>query len=746
MIILREVHKIYPVGNVGFHALKDINLKFEKGEFVSVLGQSGCGKTTLLNIIGGLDIPSSGNMVINGKLTTKFIENEWDQLRNKQIGFIFQNYNLLSTLSILDNVALPLRLMGARKKEARKKSLEMLTKVGLKKHVHKLPTEISGGQRQRVAIARALVKDPEIILADEPTGALDSKTGHEILQLIKQLSEDKLVIMVTHNKNIATTYSNRIIEMEDGRILNDSYNLQQRVTVKTTKDIKRETLPLFTSLKMGLLSLKDRKLRSIFVTLGISIGVIGLVLIGTMFGAYRDTVDSNSVSEKQQHGLIMRVNSDNISVSDATKQFEDYTYNSKVAFDYVSPLHYVDLITKDVNANYDFNNDNLGNSIASPTKSDIVRSIYPLKYGNKYPGDNELSISNKLLGDFVDDNEREYLSDDDIWKLVEGAKFNMPTSFYKEVLYNDAYKSATCTYLEWDGNPENVPADWDTAVYGNFTDNIERLATFDLNETYRLKAFEEGDTHYQFCADYSGFEFMNSSVPKTIEEFTLVSVFEGDNDVSAMLPKEYLMEIANTSKYDIRLVSFLKDDLTDSKIKIINDIERNHSLDVYTYEFNDYSWGLGGAFTALSYVIQFFVSLVMFVSVVTGIFMLLMILYISVMERTREIGLIRSLGGSKNDIRRIFTSETTVIGLAAGLFSFIFTVGLIVGINKYLGTSHAAWIFERYSFIPNTIRLKIRFDTLIYAMLAAFGISLIAGIIPSTLAANKKPIDALKSN
>jgi len=222
MLELKKIKKSYKTGDFIQHALKGASLKFRKNEFVAILGPSGSGKTTLLNIIGGLDRYDEGDLIINEKSTKNFKDKDWDAYRNNCIGFIFQSYNLIGHIDILSNVEMGMTLSGIQAKKRRKKAIEVLKKVGLKDHMHKKPNQLSGGQMQRVAIARALANDPDIILADEPTGALDSKTSVQIMNLIKEIAKDKLVIMVTHNPDLAKEYASRVIDMKDGEILKDS--------------------------------------------------------------------------------------------------------------------------------------------------------------------------------------------------------------------------------------------------------------------------------------------------------------------------------------------------------------------------------------------------------------------------------------------------------------------------------------------------------------------------------------------
>lgn len=259
MLELKNIKKIYSTGDFKQSALKGINLEFRKNEFVSILGPSGSGKTTLLNIIGGLDKYTSGDLIINSKSTKKFKDTDWDSYRNNTIGFIFQSYNLISHISILDNVEMGMTLSGVSPKKRRKKAIEVLKKVGLKDHYNKKPNQLSGGQMQRVAIARALANNPDIILADEPTGALDSNTSIQIMNLIKEIAKDKLVIMVTHNPELSTAYANRIIEMKDGEVINDSNPVKNKEDDLNNYKIKKTTMNYLTALNLSFNNIKTKK-------------------------------------------------------------------------------------------------------------------------------------------------------------------------------------------------------------------------------------------------------------------------------------------------------------------------------------------------------------------------------------------------------------------------------------------------------------------------------------------------------
>lgn len=293
MLELKNIKKVYETGDEKVEALKGVSIKFRESEFVSILGQSGCGKTTLLNIIGGLDRYSSGDLIINGKSTKKFKDRDWDAYRNYKVGFVFQSYNLIGHQTVLSNVELALTLGGVSKKERRERAIKALEEVGLKQHINKKPNQLSGGQMQRVAIARALVNNPDIILADEPTGALDTKTSVQVMDILKKISKNKLIIMVTHNPDLAEKYSSRIIKILDGNITQDSNPIKENEIIdpKETDKIGKTKMRYFTAFRLSLNNLLTKKGRTILVAFAGSIGIIGIALIQAVSNGFQNYVD-----------------------------------------------------------------------------------------------------------------------------------------------------------------------------------------------------------------------------------------------------------------------------------------------------------------------------------------------------------------------------------------------------------------------------------------------------------------------
>ena len=319
MLKLNNIKKNYETGNESVKALKGINIEFRENEFVSILGPSGCGKTTLLNIIGGLDHYTSGDLIIDGISTKKYKDRDWDTYRNHRIGFVFQNYNLISHQTVLSNVELALTLSGVDKHIRRKKAIEVLEKVGLKDQMYKKPNQMSGGQMQRVAIARALVNDPDILLADEPTGALDTKTSVQIMELLKEISKDRLIIMVTHNPDLADKYSTRIINLLDGEVTSDSkpYSSKKEEKEKIKeekKKAKKTSMSFLTAMNLSLNNLMTKKGRTILTAFAGSIGIIGIALILSISNGVQQYI--NNVEEETLTSYPLTVQEETVEISD----------------------------------------------------------------------------------------------------------------------------------------------------------------------------------------------------------------------------------------------------------------------------------------------------------------------------------------------------------------------------------------------------------------------------------------------
>ena len=311
LLELKDIKKYYKVGETTTKALDGVSVAFRKQEFVAILGPSGSGKTTMLNVIGGLDNYDSGDMVINGKSTKTFKDSDWDAYRNNSIGFVFQSYNLISHLGIIDNVELGMTLSGVSKEEKKQRAEEALTRVGLKEHMHKKPNQLSGGQMQRVAIARALANDPDILLCDEPTGALDSETSVQIMKLIQELSQEKLVIMVTHNPQLAKEYADRIIEFSDGQIRHDSHPHKER-SKPDMFNLKHTKMKFSTALHLSFNNIRTKKGRTFLTAFASSIGIIGIAVVLSLSNCFQKQIDATQSEALAKFPItITKVTTDN---------------------------------------------------------------------------------------------------------------------------------------------------------------------------------------------------------------------------------------------------------------------------------------------------------------------------------------------------------------------------------------------------------------------------------------------------
>ena len=380
MLQIQKISKKYKTENMIQTALNEISLNFRDNEFVSILGPSGSGKTTLLNIIGGLDRYDSGDLIINGISTKKYKDRDWDSYRNHTIGFVFQIYNLIPHQSVLANVELALTISGISRAERRQRAIDALKKVGLSEHIHKKPSQMSGGQMQRVAIARALVNDPDILLADEPTGALDTETSIQVMNLLKEVAKDRLVVMVTHNPELADEYSTRIVKLRDGRIIDDSnpYNIDETLIEEPKhKNMGKSSMSLLTSLSLSFNNLKTKKGRTLLTAFTGSIGIIGIALILAF---------SNGVNT-----YISDIQKDTMTSYPITIEAQ--------AIDMTSIMKNAGIKVKDKEVNHDLNlvySNNIGLEMMSNMTTNITENnLTPFK---KYL-DNKDSEINKYIGE-----------------------------------------------------------------------------------------------------------------------------------------------------------------------------------------------------------------------------------------------------------------------------------------------------------------------------------------------------------
>lgn len=836
MLELNGIRKTYVTGTTSVEALKGIDLKFRDSEFVSILGQSGCGKTTLLNIIGGLDKYTSGDLKINGRSTKDFKDRDWDAYRNNSIGFVFQSYNLIPHQTVLSNVELALTLSGVSKAERRQRATEALEKVGLKEQIHKKPNQMSGGQMQRVAIARALVNDPDILLADEPTGALDTQTSIQIMDLLKEISKDRLIIMVTHNPELATQYSTRIIRLLDGTITDDSnpYNGEDdNIATKTDEDSltdkksgktkkKKTSMSFFTALSLSLNNLMTKKTRTILTAFAGSIGIIGIALILSISNGIQNYIDrmqrdtlssypiqlqkesvdvssmienmmgnkdknvdhdkdkiySNNIMTDMVNSMVAEVNSNNL------KAFKSYLENHKSDVDgYISDIQY----------SYD-----VPLYIYSTDTSDGVTQLNPSSvmenmYGMSVSGDGMMSagMQNTSVWSRLFDN-RQML--DEQYDLIAGSWADNYNEVMLVVDENNEIDDYTLYSLGFK-DPAEVKKIFKNVMAGNSYETEETQYTYDevldkkfklvlptdlyrYNDTFGIWEDASHDDEYMTTvvnnaeeikiagiirknpdaasvSVSSGVAYTKDLMPHIIEkvnETQIVKqqladpekdVFTGmsfDNDktsISTLENNKSLLGIAsedNPSEIDIYAKDFDSKEKLQDFIKNYNDEVTADGRDEDTINYTDYVGILMSSvstiITAISSVLIAFVA----ISLVVSSIMIGIITYISVLERTKEIGVLRSIGASKKDVSRVFNAETLIEGFVSGAMGIIITLILCIPANA---------VIKNVTDISNVAQLPVAGAVILVVI--SMLLTTIAGLIPAKMAAKKDPVVALRT-
>lgn len=818
MLELKKIYKEYITGDFKQIALDKVNLNFRKNEFVSILGPSGSGKTTLLNIIGGLDNYTSGDLIINEVSTRYFKDNDWDIYRNHRVGFIFQNYNLIGHQSILSNVELALTLSGVGKSERRKKAILALKKVGLEKHINKNPNQLSGGQMQRVAIARALVNDPDILLADEPTGALDSTTSQQIMKLLKEVAKDKLVIMVTHNPELSRAYSTRIIELRDGSIISDSNPYDGKVNIVEDEIIrknktKKTHMSFKTALGLSFNNLKTKKGRTILTAFAGSIGIIGIALILSLSNGVNKYIESVEAETLSSYPLtIMEESADLTEVMGILASGKDKEINhdkDKIYSNTIMNKMFNSFVTK-VSKNdlktfkkYLDNNDEIG------------------KYVNeiKYSYNIDLNIFNTYNGELVKVNPSNLMSD-----------LGMINSNEMSSMYSSFGMGSNDVFVELMDNKENVLSQYDL-IYGSYPKKYDEvvlivnsnneisdytLYALGLKEQKMLKEMmynvmkgeEVDDTNLEFSyEDICNIEFklmintdlftkegnryvdrsndlnyVNSILDKSVP-LKVVGILRGNDDSVSYVSKTggvgYTSKLTEYVINNVKNSSIVHEQENNKEVNIftgssfelgesyednlrklgVTSVDNPSSISIYSKDFEakenvvriideynkealeqekiTYTDTIGllinnvtTIVNIISYVLIAFVS----ISLVVSSIMIGIITYISVLERTKEIGILRSIGASKKDIARVFNAETFIIGLFAGCMGIIITLILNIPINV---------IINNLSGISGITKLPLVGSIML--IIISVLLTMLGGLIPSKIASNKEPVLALRT-
>lgn len=766
MLELKNIKKIYKTDNFEQQALKGINISFRKNEFVSILGPSGSGKTTLLNIIGGLDNYTSGDLIINNKSTKKFKKTEWDSYRNNCIGFIFQSYNLISHISILENVEMTMTLSGYKKKNKRKKALEALERVGLKEHANKKPNQLSGGQMQRVAIARALVNDPDIILADEPTGALDSTTSVQIMDLIKEIAKDKLVIMVTHNAELADLYATRIIKVKDGEILDDSNPIKEEEKKDGTVHIKKTVLSYKSALHLSFNNIKTKKGRTLLTSFAASIGIIGIALILSLSNGFKieiDNFEKDSLSNApiiistqamaMDEESMMKIRKDTEKLDKypktnkvyvASDMMEKMTHKNNITQDYIDYLKNIDkdnisgiAYQKGTGFNI-INKKNDEYNLISTTNMGVQSwTLLPSKVGD---GKGIIENNYDIIAGEIDDNSPGLILQVDSRNQIYKSTLEQLGLDGKEVNFDDILNKELKVVLNDDYYEEENGRFFPSKDYESLYNNENSI-------TIKVQAIIRGMKGKEMITNGSGIGYTNALTELVISKNKDSAIVKKQRDIDYNIltfqpfdledstnTKDMTLGYLGAESIPVAISIYPKD--FDSKDKITEYLDKYNKdkKEVDEIKYTD----MAGMISSLSGNIMDAITVVLIafssISLIVSSIMIGIITYISVLERTKEIGILRALGARGKDVTRVFNAETMIIGLCSG------TLGLLIA---YLLTLPINNVIEDISSLSNVAKLNPVHAIILLAI--SVTLTVIGGLIPARMASKKDPVDALRS-
>lgn len=767
MLEIKNISKSYVTGTFTQKALDNFSLKFRREEFVSILGQSGSGKTTLLNIIGGLDKYDEGDLIINDKSTKSFKEKDWDAYRNNCIGFIFQNYNLITHISILENIEMGMTLSGVGSKEKREKALEALKKVGLEEHAHKKPNQLSGGQMQRVAIARALATDPDIILADEPTGALDSKTSQQIMKLIKEISKDKLVIMVTHNRQLAEEYSTRIVELKDGKLISDSNPIKKVEKDAETFSIRKTAMSFLTALKLSFNNIKTKKGRTALTAFASSIGIIGIALILSLSNGFKieiDNFEKDSLSEapiiisqqsmKLDEETILKMQDQHQSAEkypDSKKVYvlddvmESMTHTNVITKEYID---YIKKIDKETVSGISYQK-STGLNIINQSKDDYnlvnntimgmsTWTLLPSKMNNKDSGVVENNYD--ILAGKIDESEPGLILQLDSRNQIYSSTLKQLGLSGEEVSFDDILNKEL----------KVIPNDIYYNQHGEYfipNTDYESLYNNEKSITIKVQAIIRGKKEKEVLTSTTGIAYTNALVDLVIKNNKDSAIVKAQQDKDYnILTKEPFDETSLTNTKET-VLGYLGAESVPVAVYIYpNSFESKDSITTYLDKYNEGKEepdeiryvDMASMISALSGNIMDAITIVLIafssISLVVSSIMIGIITYISVLERTKEIGILRALGARKKDIKRVFNAETFIIGIFSGILGIAIARILIIPTNI---------IIENASQLSNVAKLNPIHAIILITV--SVTLTILGGLIPASMASKKNPVEALRT-
>lgn len=772
MLEIKHIKKSYKTGDFVQKALNDVSIQFRQNEFVAILGPSGSGKTTLLNVLGGLDHYDSGDLIINGKSTKNFKAADWDAYRNNSVGFIFQSYNLIGHISIQDNVEMALTLSNVKKKERRKRAREALKSVGLLEHAHKRPNQLSGGQMQRVAIARSLVNNPDIILADEPTGALDSNTSKQIMDLIQKIASDKLVIMVTHNQDLAYQYATRVIEVKDGKVVSDSNPLTKEEQEEEQYKLKKTKMSFMEALYLSFNNIMTKKGRTLITAFASSIGIIGIALILSLSNGFdlqidkfergilsampimisKQSMDLDEESLVQLTGEEQEKYPDKQTVIPKDNALESLVHQNKINDDYIDYIENIpsDLVygvsyTKMTALNVltehdgkvsvadtqDISFSALPKSLDENTPNAAMEAYYDILAGTLPQKKEDIVLivdaSNRVNTEILQllgfDTMDEIPFDEIIGKTIKVALnddfyVKMGDYFVRNPDLQSVYdNSITLTVSGILRMKEDFPSYVSSASLC-YTDELLDEVIAANNESEIVKAQQASDVNVLTgmpFSDSTDNTVSSSSTGMTITKDTVLGYLGADQTpyMIYLFPKDFERK-DELLKY---LDAYNDDKEDDDKVIYMDQAELISSMS-------------SSIMSAVTIVLIAFSS----ISLIVSSIMIGIITYISVLERTKEIGILRALGARKKDISRVFNAETFIIGITSGLIGIGIALILTIPTNQ---------IIYNLTELENVAILNPLHALIL--ILVSMTLTMIGGFIPARIAAKKDPVEALRT-
>ena len=772
MLELKNIVKKYNTGGSEVEVLKSVNIHFRENEFVSILGASGSGKTTLLNIIGGLDKYTSGDMALMGRSTKEFKDRDWDSYRNGTIGFVFQSYNLISHLSVIENVKLALSISGQSNAENDEKAKKVLEDVGLAEHLYKKPNQLSGGQMQRVAIARALVTDPKIILADEPTGALDSKTSVQIMGLIKEISKTKLVIMVTHNPELAKEYSDRIIRVKDGEIQEDTNPYVTSEVVDNGFSLKKTAMAFSSAIKSSFKNLLTKKFRTLMTVVASSIGIIsiGLVLaISSGMDKYIQTMQNENLSSMP---IMISANQVNFGLSVDDDNSEKDSNGSELVpksrRDVHRNLYSVDSLgTGETFLNYIQNNAKDYYSVIDFAEGYKLQALTKNTKGDVVAVKQEQTSFNESIFGVLPEDKNLIMNQ---YEVVKSSKDNFEYPSDNEVVLftakNNEIDKATIKALGFD---ENAKVKYEDVIGKEFSvvennNYYRKIADRFVPRDIDVKMYDAGTkvkvvailkakdsfTRPQMTIGYTR-ALQKSMIEKEAKSDIVVAQQKDktrnvitNQKMDSDTAEQFLATLgAKTAPSAINIYPKSFND-RDKIAEVINGFNKKvadkygpDSSDYHKYSitYADLAKQMTTIMSQMINTISLILSAFAGISLIVSSIMIGILTYVSVVERTKEIGILRAIGARKKDITRIFIAEAGLIGFISGAVGVAVTMLLSVPISGSIAKALKVEAFTASLNAQSSIGL----------ILLSLILTLIASIIPSRIAAKKDPVEALRT-